>query len=159
MIYTKPRHEKKVHNQLTDFRITSFLPSKKVLRTWCDRRRYVEEPLFPSYVFIYLNDRQTYTRSLDMQGSLSYVRLGKEIARVSDAEVNNIRLATIQRSDITVSDGFFETGRKVVISRGALKGLSCEIVEYDHKKKLLVRVSLLQRNILISIPEHYLIPI
>lgn len=95
-----------------------------------------------------------------MQGSLSYVRMGKEIARVSDTVVNNIRLATIQSpSDITVSDRWFETGRKVVISRGALKGLSCEVVEYDHKKKLLVRVSLLQRNILISMPEHYLKPI
>lgn len=112
--------------------------------------------MFPSYVFIYLNDRQTYTRSLDMQGCLYYVRLGKEITRVSDTVVNNIRLATIQPSEITVSDGFFEAGRKVVINRGALKGLSCEVVEYDHKKKLLVRVHLLQRNILISIPEHYL---
>jgi transcription antitermination factor NusG len=119
----------------------------------------VEEPLFPSYVFIYLNDRQAYEKSLDMQGSMCYVRQGKEIARVNDTVVNNIRLATIQPSDIMVSDGFFEAGRTVVINRGALKGLACEIVEYGQKKKLLVRVTLLQRNILISVPEHYLIPI
>jgi transcriptional antiterminator RfaH len=157
-MYTRPRHEKKVCDQLTDFSISCFLPSKKSLRAWCDRCRYVEEPLFPSYIFIYLNDHRSYTTSLGLQGCLHYVRLGKEITRVNDKVVSDIRLATDGASDIMVSDAIFEAGRNVVIRRGPLKGLSCEMVEYDHKKKLLVRVNLLQRNLLISMPQHYLMP-
>src|SRR4051812_19040982 len=92
LIYTRPRHEKKVHARLSELKIKSFLPTHKILRNWQDRRKYIEVPLFPSYVFVYLDDIRNYYVGMDMDGSLYYVRSGKEIARVDDATVNNIRL-------------------------------------------------------------------
>src|SRR5688572_29524649 len=151
LIYTKPRHEKKVHARLTELKVNSFLPIRKTLRNWHDRRKYIDEPLFPSYVFIYLNDVQNYYNGMEVESALYYVKIGKEMARVSDTVVNNIRIATQQEKDIEVSDTFFQPGHKVVISQGALTGLTCEVVENDNKQKLLVRVELLQRNILLSL--------
>jgi len=37
-----------------------------------------------------------------------------------------------------------------------LTGLSCEVIEKSGKHRLLVRVDLLQRNILVKLPEEYL---
>jgi transcriptional antiterminator RfaH len=159
LIYTKPRHEKKVHTRLTELKINSYLPLTKKLRTWHDRKKYVDEPLFPSYIFIYLNDMQTYYEGMDTEGSLYYVRYGKEIARVQDSVVNNIKLVSGQAKDPEVSDALFQPGRQLVISKGALTGLSCEVVEYNSKQKLLVRVDLLQRNILLTLPEEHLMAI
>jgi transcription antitermination factor NusG len=91
---------------------------------------------------------------MDAEGSLYYVKTGKEIARVNETVVNNIKLATSQTKDIEVSDSFIQPGRQLVINKGVLTGLTCEVVRVDSKKKLLVRVDLLQRNILLSLSEE-----
>jgi len=116
----------------------------------------VDEPLFPSYVFIYLNNMQSYYDGMDAEGALYYVRNGKNIARVSDTVVNNIRLIVDKQNDLEVEDGKFEPGRQLVINQGPLTGLSCEVIEKSGKHRLLVRVDLLQRNILVKLPEEYL---
>jgi transcription antitermination factor NusG len=158
LIYTKPRQEKKVHARLSELKVTSFLPTKKILRTWHDRKKFVDEPLFPSYVFIYLNNMQSYYDGIDADGALYYVKTGKEMALVSDTVVNNIKLCTDQAKEIEVTDNIFQPGRKLVVSQGALTGLTCEMIKYNSKEKLLVRVDLLQRGILLTISEEYLMP-
>src|SRR6186713_504092 len=147
LIYTKPRQEKKVHTRLTEKNVNALLPTKKTLRTWHDRKKYVDEPLFPSYVFIYLTDMQKYYEGIDAEGALYYVRCGKEIARVSKSVIDNIILIADGSNDLEVSQSHFQPGRRLVISQGALAGLSCEVVQYNNKQKLLVRVDLLQRNL------------
>lgn len=139
--------------------ISSFLPLTKKLRTWHDRKKYVDEPLFPSYVFIYLNDLQNYYEGIDAEGSLYYVKIGKEIARVNETVIENIKLVTEHVQDFEVSNDRFQSGQKLVIRQGALTGLSCEVVQLNYKKKLLVRVDLLQRNILLTLPAEHLMAI
>jgi transcriptional antiterminator RfaH len=153
LIYTKPRHEKMVHSHLKEIKINSYLPTQKVLRTWHDRKKYVEEPLFPSYIFIYLIDLKSYYGGLEAQGALNYVRIGKEIARVSETIVNNIKLVADRVSELEVTDNHLQPGKQLVISEGVLTGLACEVVQINGKQKALVRVSLLQRNLLITLPS------
>lgn len=159
VIYTKPRHEKKVCAYLTGLEIRAFLPTKKILRSWHDRKRYIDEPLFPSYVFAYLNDIRSYYAGMDADGALYYVKNGREIARVSDAVIGDIRLITSQEMEIAVSAEQFLPGRKLVIQEGPLTGLSCEIVQSKNSRKLLVRVDLLSRNLLLSVNEKQLLAI
>jgi transcriptional antiterminator RfaH len=157
LIYTKPRHEKKVYAQLIAKEIDCFLPTHKKVRNWHDRKKIIDEPIFPSYVFIYLKDLQNYYEGINAEGSLYYVKTGKEIARVSDTVVNNIKLAAGQAGDIEVSDQSFQPGCRMVVTQGALTGLSCEVVQHKGNSKLLVRVDLLQRNIILTLPEAYLV--
>jgi transcription antitermination factor NusG len=156
LIYTKPRHEKRVHSRLSELNISSFLPVVKKLRIWHDRKRYIDEPLFPSYVFIYLNNIQAYYSGIDMDGSLYYVRAGKNIARVNDKIVNNIRIVVEKGGDIDVLTEDFQPGNEFLINQGPLTGLSCELVQLRGGRKALVRVQLLQRNLLVTLPSGYL---
>jgi transcriptional antiterminator RfaH len=156
LIYTKPRHEKKVNVCLLEKGITTFLPTRKILRNWHDRRKYIDEPLFPSYIFIYLNDMQSYYDGMNTEGSLYFVRTGKEIARVNEMVVNNIKLATSHSNDIKVTDQVIKPGAQLVITKGVLTGLSCEVIQIDSKQKLLVRIELLQRSILLTVSDEYL---
>lgn len=155
LIYTKPRHEKKVHTRLNELKVTSFLPMKKEVSTWHDRKKIIDKPLFPSYVFIYLNGMKDYYDGMDADGTLYYVKTGKQIVRVGDEIVDNIKLA-VQSTDIEVSANNFQPGHKLIITQGALTGLSCEVVEYESSQKLLVRVDLLQRNVLLTMPQECL---
>jgi transcriptional antiterminator RfaH len=157
LLYTKPRHEKKVSSQLDELKIRCFLPTKRVLRTWHDRKKYIDEPLFPSYVFIYLEGIYGYYEGKDVEGVLYFVRSGKEIIRVNETVVNNIQLIANKTYDVEVSFANFESGRQLVIREGPLAGLSCEVIRLNNQKKILVRVQLLSRNLLVSLsPEHLL---
>jgi len=156
LIYTKPKHEKKVHIRLSEMKLTTFLPTRKALRHWHDRKRFIDEPLFPSYVFIYLNDIRNYYDGIDTDGALYYVKTGKKIARVDDVIVGNIKLVQ-EAKNIEISEDRFLPGRKLVIGQGALTGLACEVVEFRNEQRLLVRVELLQRNILLTLPSNHLI--
>jgi transcription antitermination factor NusG len=156
IIYTKPRHEKKVTARLSEAGINYFLPMTRSVRIWHDRKKVLDMPLFPSYVFVYLNDRNAYCKSMETEGFLYYVKTGKEIARINASVIENIKLLINCNNNLEVSGNYFPPGRKLVIIQGALTGLSCEVIESDRKKKFLVRVHLLERSLLLTMPEEHL---
>src|SRR6188768_4001625 len=55
-VYTKPRWEKKVADLLTKKGLTNYCPLNKVRKQWADRKKTVYEPLFTSYVFVYVTE-------------------------------------------------------------------------------------------------------
>ncbi len=50
--YTCANHEKHVARQLEEKNIKCFLPLYRSVRRWKDRRKELELPLFPGYVFV-----------------------------------------------------------------------------------------------------------
>ena len=90
-VYTKPRWEKKVASTLQEQAITCYCPLNKVIRQWSDRRKVVLEPLFRSYVFVQIGEKeQVLVKQVD--GVVSFVKwLGKP-AIIKDEEI-----AIIQR--------------------------------------------------------------
>jgi transcriptional antiterminator RfaH len=160
VMYTKPRHEKKVSKQLERLKIDSYLPTIKTLRKWADRKKYIVMPLFPSYVFVNLENCQSYYDSLEVDGKLNYVRAGKEMARISDSTINEIKLMVgSDESNIEVCSEHLEAGRKLFIVNGPFTGFNCEVVRHRGKQKILVRIDLLHRNLLLDIPVDYLLSV
>lgn len=153
LIYTKARHEKKVESRLADKQIECLLPMRKTFKNWHDRRKFVTEPLFPSYIFVYLRDMESYYGGMDTEGVLSYVKLGKAAVKVNETVVNNVRLIADKAADVEVSKDSFQPGHRLMIRQGPLSGVDGEMVTYKNKRQLLVRVELLQRNLLVTLPE------
>ncbi|BAV06609.1 Transcription antitermination factor NusG [Filimonas lacunae] len=156
VIYTKSRHEKKVATQLQDLSLDAYLPCVKKLHHWCDRKKIIDAPLFPSYVFVHLKHQQHYFKSLGVEGVLSYVKVGKEIAKVSDSVINSIQLVVGKGSDLEVCDDYLRPGKTLCIKDGPFTGFTCEVVEYKGKQKIVVRVALLQRSILLNLSSDIL---
>src|SRR5882724_6125709 len=50
--YTRANHEKRVSQQLSMSGVEHYLPLCSSLRRWKDRRKKLEVPLFPGYVFV-----------------------------------------------------------------------------------------------------------
>lgn len=157
VLHTKPNYEKKIVEKLSEKNVVYFLPTIMKLRKWHDRKKYVEVPVFPSYIFIYLNSIYDYYSGLNAEGVLRYVRFGKEIAKVEVNVIKKLQIAFQCENEIEISDKQFQLGQEVYIDHGALTGLKCEIVEYQNKMKVLIRLSLLNRNILLSLPESSLL--
>ncbi len=53
-VTTRSRHEKVVAEQLWQKEIECFLPLREVLSTWKDRRKKIQLPLFPGYLFVHV---------------------------------------------------------------------------------------------------------
>jgi transcription antitermination factor NusG len=151
VIYTKPRHEKKVRDQLAKNGLTVFLPMIKSLRSWADRKKYVDLPLFPSYLFVKLNDKQEYCRSMSLDGMLYYLRSGKEFAEVSDTVINNIRILLNHGEHLEVSHQRFQPGTLLAVKEGPFAGFTCEVIRYMGRENILVRIELLQRCLLLNL--------
>ena len=115
VMYTKPRHEKAVARRLTELNINGYLPVTKTLRTWCDRKRFIEMPLFPSYVFVQLQNSLEYSNALDIEGSLHYVRFGREVVTVNESIIQNIQMVVEQGKDIEVSSEYFKPGQQLSV--------------------------------------------
>lgn len=159
LIYTKPRHEKKVHHYLQEKQISSLLPVRQCIKNWHDRKKLIEEPLFPSYVFLYVNNQDTYFQGLGADGAMYYVKSGNVAARVQDHVISNLRILTQGQPQLEVSTHRFEPGEKLTITKGALTGLHCELIRYSGKEKILVRVELLSRSLLVSVTDDYLLAV
>ena len=160
VIYTKPRHEKKTASSLKAIGIEFFLPLVKKMRVWSDRRKYVDEALFPSYVFVRLDDLKSYFTSLDIHGILYYVRAANQIAIIHDEVIDNLKCMIANSNiELEVSSEEIPPGEHVVIKDGLLIGKKCEVVKYSGKEKVLVRIELLHRNILVDVPSQSIMPV
>lgn len=158
LIYTKPRCEKKVANGLLEEKVDHYLPTMFTVNNG-KRRRMIERPLFPSYIFVYLQKQQDYFASLNVEGALSYVRVGRQIARVTDDIVDQLRKVNDNGRNVEVSSDPFKPGQMVLINNGALSGQLCEVVYYKGTKKILVRVNLLNRCVLVDISLNYVVKV
>ncbi|NLR68653.1 UpxY family transcription antiterminator [Chitinophaga varians] len=157
LIYTRPRQERKVCLLLSRMNIHFYLPLNKVSRQWKDRKKTINEPLFPSYVFVYITTMQEYYDSLHLDGVCNYVKFGKDLAKVEPEVVENIRLVVAMGTNVEVSYASFKQEEKMTIQDGPLSGLSCEIIRGSGKYRILVRVMLLKRNIVVDLPSSYVI--
>lgn len=151
VIYTRPRQERKVAEQLSRKNISYFLPVISSVRQWHDRKKLVQVPLFPSYVFVNLTGVTQFYEGMDSDGVCCYVRVNKEPAVVPQKVMDQIGLVVNSGQDVDVSSERFQLGQPVLICHGALAGLSGEVVQSNGKEKVLVRVSILNRNILVDL--------
>lgn len=156
LIYTNSKQERKVAGQLGQMKIQYYLPMVKIAREWSDRVKILDSPLFPSYLFVYLNQLKDYYQCLETQGALHFVRFGQKIARVTDSVISDLRIIVDAGEQIEVSFSVFQKGETVTITEGPLAGLKCEVIQYNKKEMMLVRIELLQRNLLLELPINHL---
>ena len=90
VLYTKPRHEKKVAERLSEAGYTIYCPLHRLKRQWSDRTKVVKEPLFRSYIFIYIED---YKREevFTFPGTVRYLFWLRKPAVLRPAEIEAIQ--------------------------------------------------------------------
>ena len=128
VIYTKPRWEKKVYTLLTDKNIEAYCPLNRVRRKWSDRIKWVEEPLFKSYVFVKVAvEDLTGVRMIG--GVVNFVYwLGKP-AIVKSKEIEIIRKFLNDYEEVWTEPIELQKDARVVIRRGAFMDKEARVVK------------------------------
>lgn len=158
VIYVNAKHEKKVHEELQRRNIDSFLPMISTVRQWSDRKKKIQTPLFPSYVFVNIQSQHDFHNALSVDGACAYIRFGSEYGKVSQKEIEEIKML-VGVEDVTNVEMNRElpaVGDKLKIAQGELSGLECEVYKVNNANKIKVRLNSLHQNISATIPAYYL---
>lgn len=138
-IYTKSRSEKKLHQELLEQGIVSYLPLKKELRVWSDRKKWVEMPLFSSYVFVRVSLKEYYT-AINSTYAVCYVTIRGKAVAVPDRQIEALKiLLNEENKKLELVSSDISVGEEVEVLYGPLKGVCAEIVEIRGKHRLLLR--------------------
>ncbi len=125
VLYTNPKAEKKVAEQLTKIGIVNYCPLITKVQQWSDRKKKLVAPLFSSYVFVNIEDNQRNSvfavkgavRYLFWLGNPAIVR-EDEIATIKnwlDNDSINIEIETVKPGDkLTISDGPFKSQSGII---------------------------------------------
>lgn len=137
-LYTRSRHEKRVHHQLSDKGIESYLPVRSILRKWSDRKKWVEEPLFRCYVFVHA-DSKGRLQALQTFGSVRFIAFNGRPAVVRDDEIENIKRILQESSNVEPCTALTR-GDIVEIVRGPLTGLRGRLESIQSQQRLIVSI-------------------
>jgi transcriptional antiterminator RfaH len=157
VIYTRPQQEKKITQELSEANVIFYLPLIKKISQWHDRKKVIEAPLFPNYVFARLNNLTDYYKGCQVTGFVRYIKFGEKYGVVDNAVIDSIKIA-MAGENIETPACHFEPGQKLVINDGPLVGCQCELVNYKGNQKALIRLNMLNRNILVDLPASSVSP-
>jgi len=132
-IYTKPRSEKRVNELLLEEGVITYLPLKQVRKRWSDRLKMIENPLFPSYLFVKISTKE-YELVRRTYGVVNFVYYLNKPAKIREKEIKVIQkfLKKTEHSSID-----FLPKEEVIIMEGVLQGKIGKIVKVSKNKVLL----------------------
>jgi transcriptional antiterminator RfaH len=155
-IYTRPRYEKKVCEQLQKAGIECYLPLQITIRQWSDRKKKVSEPLFSCYLFVNITLKDYY-RVLNMDGVVRYISFGGKAVSIPENQIRLIQNLLAMDYNISETLEFFPAGAKVEIKAGPLIGVIGELVEYAGKKRVIIRIDEICKSIWVNVPLQFLV--
>ncbi len=134
-IYTKPRWEKKVYQLLSEKSIEAYCPLNKVRRQWSDRVKVVMEPLFKSYVFVWVSEADM-TQVRMVNGVLNFVYWAGKPAIVKAKEIEQIKKFLNEYENVTVEKIAILPHQKVRITRGIFMEKEGEVLKVVNNKAI-----------------------
>lgn len=137
VLYTKPKWEKKVAEKLQQIGITAYCPVITKVQQWSDRKKKVVTPLFPSYVFVQIEERDR-NAVFAVSGVVRYLFwLGKP-AIVRMQEIQDIQQWLAAPAVFDVSLETWQPGDRIVLEQGVFKDQSAIVQEVKDKSYVLV---------------------
>ena len=150
-VFSRSRHEKIVATALTNTGVTTFLPLVSEMHSWSDRRKLVDVPLFPGYVFVQIpNTAEAKLHVLKTSGVAQFVGNRQGAVSIPDKEISDVR-AVLEQKISCSPHPFLQLGQRVRIRGGSLDGVEGILVGCDSASKLVISIELIQRSLAVSV--------
>lgn len=147
LLFSRPRQEWRAKDNLTRQGYTIFLPTLLAEKIQTGRKVEAEEPLFPRYLFIQLDDiHSNWLPIRSTLGVASLVRFGDHYCRVPEPIVSGLMLAERQKRNL------LELGAPVKVMAGPFNGLEGIYQQPDGSQRVLVLMHLFSKPQSISLP-------
>jgi transcription antitermination factor NusG len=152
---TRQRCENRVVQQLSRMGIETFLPQRREIHSWSDRRKAVSVPLFAGYAFVRLNaSRDVRLRVLRTTGVLGFVSAQGVAVPVPPAQVEHLR--RLLRHNLPCSmHAFLRAGQRIRVRGGCLDGVEGTLLD-SGATSLVISIDCLQRSLAVRIEGYEL---
>lgn len=158
-IQTWPRYEKKVAEGLQRKDLNVFLPLHSAEHQWSDRRRLIQLPLFPGYVFVrILETAATRSSVLRTAGVAGFVGVRGAGTVIPDHEVEAVH-AILEKGILFSPHPFLNVGKRIRLRGGSLDGIEGILTAINGDDTLIVSVESISRSLAIRVAGYRVEPI
>lgn len=146
-LYTRPRWEKKVADALNKKGLCAYCPMRTEVRQWSDRKKKISSPLFTSYVFVNLPEKER-QRVFEIPGTVRYLSwLGKPaVIRQEEIDILKEWLHKEEAQEVIVTH--LTPGDEITIPKGKLKNQKGVVKEVGKKR---IKLILKELGLVVSI--------
>ena len=151
-LYTKSRAEKKVLERLTKIGIEAYLPMKKTLRQWSDRKKWVEAPIISSYIFIKI-PKSDYQSVFNIPGVVAYVSYKGLACIIPETDIDAMKRTIENQMDFSVEPASVKKGELITVTSGPLEGIRGEVIDVQGKKKIILSICHIGYTLVVNLDD------
>jgi transcriptional antiterminator RfaH len=152
-LYTRSRTEKKVYNELINRNIDAFLPLRKTIRQWSDRKKTVEVPLFNSYIFVHICEKD-YLKALQVLGVVKFVTFEGKAVAIPPQQIEAIKAYIGEGTpNYEVEPIELVSGVNIEITRGPMMGLTGILLNLQGNNRVKVEIECIGQSLIIDVPR------
>jgi len=145
----QPKHEKSVDEYLGQRGLEALCPRYRARRSWSDRVKVVDVPLFSGYVFCRFSFEQRIV-ALSTPGVRSVVSFGSAPMPIPGEEIT--ALQSIGTSGLPARPWpYLRLGQRVRVIRGCLNGIEGIMVREKDLFRIVVSVDMLMRSVAVEV--------
>jgi transcription antitermination factor NusG len=151
---TMSRHERLAAHEIQSRGVETFLPTFTEIHRWSDRKKKLEVPLFPGYLFIRAEMSPEVRRKvLFARGIVSFVGMGGQPVPIPQQEISTLQ-QLLQTGTSFSSHAFLKIGQRIRIHGGSLDGIEGILSKVEGGDRLVVSVESIQRSIAIHLDGY-----
>jgi len=147
-LYVKSRHEFVTNSELNKKGIETFLPSVKKWRQWKDRKKLIDFPIFPGYLFVHVYPNpETFVDVLKTRGAVTLISSESGYPTpVLPEEIQSLKLLIESGNELDIYP-YLKEGTWIRVKRGPLKGAEGILSKKEEQYMFLVNIKLLGRSV------------
>lgn len=154
-VYCRSRQEKLIERDLLEDGYEVYLPILKKLRVWSDRKKWVDMPLFPSYCFVRVSNKEYY-KILEHPYVVKYISFEGKAVPIKEGQIDGIRRVLGENLDFELTTEKYKPGQRIEIGVGPMLGCCGEIIRVAGKKQLLIRLDNIGYSLVVKVPAAYI---
>ncbi|MFW5700154.1 MAG: UpxY family transcription antiterminator [Cyclobacteriaceae bacterium] len=156
-IYTNPRSEKKANILLQEKNIITYLPLVKRLKQWSDRKKFVEEPLIRSYLFVNISEKE-YFEVLNTQHVSRFITFEGKAVPIPEDQIEIVKRLLSTDLEVDVTSENLAEGDTIRVARGPLIGMVGQLIKYKQRKRVMVKLEQIGKTLIVNLPLAFLEP-
>jgi len=153
VVYTRSQHEKRLNEAVSKLNIETYLPITKTLRIWSDRKKVIEMPLFPNYLFVRASCKE-YVKIIEHHSVIGFVKNSGELSVVPENVLFMIKKMIEGQLEYQLTTLNPSKGTFVNVISGPLVGFSGKVIQSSGGPYLTIEILQINRSFLVKIDRN-----
>ncbi len=153
-LHTRSRFENVVLDGLTRKSVEVFLPRITVRSKRVDRKKMIQVPLFPGYLFVKISlDPYDHLEVVKTVGVVTLIGNVQGPVPISSESIESLKIM-VQSSQEILTGSLFQKGDPVMVVRGPFAGITGVFVRYRGRGRVMVNIEALGQYAAVDVGEE-----